>query len=305
MATVAYMAAVLLAVVLRALPLRLVAALGRAGGLCAWWLDRRHRKVALLNLSRCFPSRSAAERRATAREHFVRLGETYATAVTLTGMTSEELRPHLEVVGLDRINPSVGAVVAVGHFGNFEAYSRIGTSTGACRFATTYRALKQPKLDRLVRKLRGESGCIFFDRRRELHLLRTALRERRLILGLLCDQHAGSGGMRLPFLGHDCSVNTAPAIFASRYGLPLYTAICHRIGPAKWRVVFGDEIPTRHAKARRSTADIMLDVHAAFERAILADPPNWFWVHDRWRFMKGERSRPVPLPKQSRSPASA
>src|SRR6266496_3406920 len=39
---------------LQTLPLPAVARLGRAGGAMAWWLDSRHRRVALQNLALCF-----------------------------------------------------------------------------------------------------------------------------------------------------------------------------------------------------------------------------------------------------------
>ena len=92
MQALAYMLAWLLAVVLRALPLRVVAALGRFGGAVAYRVDRRHRKAALLNLSRIFPEKTEPERRAIALENFRRLGEGYATAVTITGMFDAALR---------------------------------------------------------------------------------------------------------------------------------------------------------------------------------------------------------------------
>ena len=64
---------------LQALPLTWVARLGRAGGALAWWLDARHRRVAVRNLAMCFGAeKSPAEIRALARENFRRIGEGYA-----------------------------------------------------------------------------------------------------------------------------------------------------------------------------------------------------------------------------------
>ena len=103
-----------------------------------------------------------------------------------------------------------------------------------------------------------------------------------LLLGLLADQRA-RGGVRLPFLGHECSTSTAPAIFALRYHCPLHTAICYRVALARWRIEIGSEIPTRVNGAARPIAEIMLDVNRAFEAAVRRDPANWFWVHDRWK----------------------
>src|SRR5262249_23103711 len=63
---------------LQSLPLPVVARLGRAGGALAYWLDARHRRVALSNLTLAFPGeKSAAEIRSIARENFRRIGENY------------------------------------------------------------------------------------------------------------------------------------------------------------------------------------------------------------------------------------
>ena len=86
-----------LVALLQALPLTWVARLGRAGGVLAYWLDARHRRVALKNLTMCFGAqKSPAEIRALARENFRRIGENYASAVKTISMSFDELRPHLE-----------------------------------------------------------------------------------------------------------------------------------------------------------------------------------------------------------------
>ena len=56
MDTPLYWLARLLVAVLQKLTLRHVARLGRAGGQLAYWLDGRHRPVALRNLRMCFGS---------------------------------------------------------------------------------------------------------------------------------------------------------------------------------------------------------------------------------------------------------
>ena len=61
-----------LARLLRALPVRFVAAVGRFVGGLVYFLDRRHQRVATENLRRCFPEKTEAERRGIAREHFRR-----------------------------------------------------------------------------------------------------------------------------------------------------------------------------------------------------------------------------------------
>src|SRR5205809_1119036 len=98
---------------LETLPLRWVARLGRAGGALAYWLDARHRRVAIENLTRCFGSeKSALEIRALARENFKRLGESYGCGIKTATMTLAELQPHLEVDGLEKLREERQSVEA-------------------------------------------------------------------------------------------------------------------------------------------------------------------------------------------------
>jgi KDO2-lipid IV(A) lauroyltransferase len=292
-----------LVAIIQSLPLVWIARLGRAGGALAFWLDARHRCVALNNLTMCFGNeKSPAEISAIAKENFRRLGENYASAVKTAVMNPEQIRPHFEFTGAENILPHAtdagpqSRIVAVGHFGNFELYARFGQFVPIFKCATTYRALKQPTLNRIMVSLRERSDCRFFERRTDAAALKAAMSDTGLLLGLLADHHAGRNGLRLPFLGHECSTSAAPAIFALRYNCPLHSAICYRVGLAKWRIEVGDEIPTRENGRARSTVEIMRDVNRAFEIAVRRDLANWFWVHRRWK-------PPEPKSRSSQSKA--
>ena len=272
----------------QALPLRLVARLGRGFGALAFRLDARHRRVVLDNLTQCFGAEKPAEEiLAIAQENFRRIGENYLSAIKTAAMTADELKPHVGFTGLERLPQKTGdtplrnVVAAIGHFGNFELYARIHDLRPDYVSATTYRALKQPALNRLMQALRGVSGCLYFERRADGPLLRAAMNRGGVILGLLADQ--SSQGLRGPFLGRDCNTGLAPAVLALRYDADLYSAICYRVAPAKWRLELGEMIPTHENGQPRPSAEIMREVNLALEAAVRRDPANWFWVHRRWK----------------------
>ena len=300
MNTLLYCLARLLIATLQALPLRLVARLSRACGAVAWWLDARHRRVALNNLNLCFATeKSPAEIRALAKENFRRLGESYGCAAKTASMSNSDLKGVFEVTGAEKVcqplpgaEPPGSCVMAIGHFGNFELYARCAWFAPGFQFATTYRALRQSALNRLMQSLREKSGCLYFERRTDGGALRAALNQGGIVLGLLADQHAGDKGLRLPFFGHDCSTSPAPAVLALRYGCRIFPAICYRTALARWRVDVGDEILTHDNGEPRSTESIMLEVNRAFEVAIRRDPANWFWVHKRWKPGKWKTPKP-------------
>jgi lauroyl/myristoyl acyltransferase len=307
MEQILYLLARALVASMQALPLTWVARLGRAGGAVAFLVDARHRRVALANLSMCFgQEKSPREIRELARENFRRIGENYACAIKTAAMSLDELRPHVQFVpqslaSLAAIPQPPSVVVAIGHFGNFELYARFGQFVTGYQCVTTYRGLRQPLLNDLLQSLRERSGCRFFERRFEAAALKITMNQPGILLGLLADQHSGQGGLRLPFLGHDCGTSAAPAIFALRYRCPLYTGICYRVGLAQWRLEAGEPIPTHENGHARSTTDIMRDINRAFEAAVRRDPANWFWVHNRWKLIKA-RDAAIDPSRMTRSP---
>jgi KDO2-lipid IV(A) lauroyltransferase len=280
----------------QALPLPAVVRLGRAIGALVYYLDARHRRVALRNLTAAFAQeKTAAEIRALALENFRRIGENFGSAMRTSAMSDSEVLQVLTVAGAERLHQedparSPSRVMAIGHFGNFELYARAGKFVPGLQFATTYRALRQPGINRLMQEMRERSGCLYFERRTDGQALRDAMNRQRLMIGFLADQHAGDKGLRLPFFGRDCATSTAPAVFALRYHCALHTAVCYRVAPGKWHIEIGEEIPTREGDQPRSVEAITLDVNRAFEAAVRRDPANWFWVHNRWK-AKGRAAR--------------
>jgi len=288
MNTLIYWAGRALIACLQCLPLNFIARLGRAGGGLVFHLDGRHRRVVLENLTLCFgKEKSSEEIRAIAQENFRRIGENYLCAVKTSAMSYDSLRPHVEFSGLENLPQAIdgetqaNSVVAIGHFGNFELYARVNDAHPHGKFATTFRALKQPALNRLMQDLRRRGRCHFFERRADGRALRALMEAGGVTLGLLADQ--SSRGLRASFLGQDCNTGLAPAVLALRYKAELSTAICFRIALARWRVEFGKPIPTHENGLPRSSEAIMRDVNRALETAVRRDPANWFWVHRRWK----------------------
>ncbi|HOX02289.1 MAG TPA: lysophospholipid acyltransferase family protein [Candidatus Paceibacterota bacterium] len=311
MDTILYLLARALVSGVQQLPLAWAARLGRAAGAAAFVLDVRHRRIARDNLRLAFgATRSPQQLAQLNREHFRRLGENYACAIRTAAMSADQIRHHLSFLGTDQFltdrdeRGPRSCVIAIGHFGNFELYARYPQFEPAFRGATTYRGLRQPGLNRLLKSLRERTGCMYFDRRTDAAALRAAFTERGFMLGLLADQHAGRHGIRLPFLGHECSTSPAPAIFARRYNARLFTAYCFRNRLAHWSFEVGREIPLRDEGRLRSVVELTQDVNRDFERAVLRDPANWFWVHNRWKPAR-TRPRPTPAPTHHAPTASS
>lgn len=294
---IAYIPMVVALKTLQLLPLTVVAVTGRTFGALFYLTDGRHRNIAIHNLAESFPDKSADEIRAIARENFRRIGECFACAIKTGSMDFIELHQRATLSGVDHLlpgstTPPQSVVLAIGHFGAFELWARFGQLVPAFQTLTTYRGLKQPALNRLMLSLREKSGCHFFERRTEAGALRQAVKPTGTLLGLLSDQNSAGNSLKLPFLGRECSVSPAPAVYALRFNCRLMVGICNRISLARWHLEVHPEIPTYLNGEPRSAAAIMNDINHIFEAAIRRDPANWFWVHNRWKNLpKGPRSK--------------
>lgn len=309
MTTITYYLIMSVVTFVRCLPLVWVAHLGRALGGVFYYLDGRHRRRALANLEKVFGDEWERGKIVTmAKENFRRLGENYACAIKAAYMSDDALRSHIEVRGAEHLidpedpNQERNRVFAIGHFGNFELYARLGHFLNFKKPATTYRALKNPAANRVMEEMRSQSRLTYYERKRDVQALKNSLREGGLSLGILCDHHAGGGGLPSRCLGHLCSATPAPAVLALRYRAKLYSAFVFRTSLAHWAIEVRPEIPLRNENGARSISELTQEVQNVIGEAILQDPANWFWVHNRWRtkgraFARSEESESSNDPK--------
>lgn len=250
-------------------------------------VDRRHVRIAESNLRERFGVEPAAARR-LARASFRHL---FTCSVEMLHIDDEircrGLGDVISAEGADAVDAALaagrGVVIATGHVGNWEVVARLGGARG-WRFATVYRPLDNPLLDRWVRSLREAHDQQMIPKEGALRPLLRALRDGRVAV-LLVDQDARRHGVLAPFLGRPASTIPTPAELALRTGAAIITAFAARTGPGfRHRVHFDpplDAAPTgdHDADVLRITTEINRRMEAALRRA----PEQWLWAHRRWK----------------------
>ena len=114
------------------------------------------------------------------------------------------------------------------------------------------------------------------------------------IVGLLPDVEVSRlAGARMPFLGREALVMTAPAALARAAKRPLLPAACLRQPDGTYALTFGDPIAPPTDKP--STLAVTRAWVEVFEGWIRAHPEQWLWAHDRWR-SDPTAADAVPLP---------
>lgn len=270
------------------LPQRSAYTLGEMAGRLAFRLDRRHRRVAVENLTRAFPGEYLPDEiQALARAVFENLGRTAVDAARSDRLLLEGNAEAVRIDGLDRLlearRRGKGVLVIMAHFGPWELLPIIA----ALRYEPVHvvaRPLDNPRLDDLLTSMRERGGNRVIRKREAVQAILQVLRRGETV-GVLIDQHISEKeGVIVPFFGRPASTASAPALIAMRSGAAVLPVGIMREHPGRYRVLIGEEVPIRRSGERR--ADLVENTarfNAAIETMIRRDPGQWFWVHRRWK----------------------
>ena len=267
-----------------ALPVRVLFALGKFMGWCAWLLLPRYRRLARHNLQIAFGhEKSGRELRRIARRHFEWMSANLACGVKMGSMPPESLVRHVETENLDAVHRELRAgrsvILLLSHIGNWELFAQlIPHYADYARIGTVYQKLGNRYIDQDVSRKRAGTGALLFDRSEGFHGPIELLRSGGLI-GILGDQHAGDHGVWTPFFGRLASTSPLPGLLAKRTGAAVIAAAVHTVGPGRWRMVFTERIDSPGDSVKTVTGKGNLTIEQQIRRA----PEDWLWVHNRWK----------------------
>jgi len=274
---------------IRLIPVRLAGAIGAGLGRLGFYLDKRHRRVAVRNLSRVYPDRDRRWRQRMARESFAELGRTILEIPHVFLRSRGFLRSRIQVEGEDEFHATMaqgkGAFIAAYHHSNWEMCG-IMYSTFASDPNCIYRSFRQPSLEHFVKQCRERFGASMRSRQQGLRWLPKELKQGHSAY-ILLDQHL-SVGIPVPFLGHLANTTTVPATFVCKHDTPVFCLALHRIGKAFrfrlqfWRVEMPALTGDKHADMYR----IMHRIGKSFEPVINQRPELWLWSHQRWKLLE-------------------
>ncbi len=266
------------------LPLRVCFGIGYCLGDVARLLDFRHRRLVRDNMEIAFGGElSSRELDRMAARHYRLLGANLLSGIRISQMNQEEIMKFVDLGDLPASLRSAtaggrGVILALMHFGNWEVFAQISMLLADISFATIYQRLGNPLLDAEIRKGRERFGVKTFDRREGFHEPIRLLRGGG-VLGMLVDQHAGDGGVWTPFFGRIASTSPLAAMTALRTDATILPAAARTVGWARWRIELGPLL----SPDSDNTGTLTARLNRSVESIIRTHPPDWFWVHNRWR----------------------
>ncbi|HNR31469.1 MAG TPA: lysophospholipid acyltransferase family protein [Candidatus Hydrogenedentes bacterium] len=267
----------------RLLPLAVTRAMGSSLAEIAYRLVPRMRRVGTANLDLAYGdtlSRKAKQRILRGAVHnAVRVAAELSRLPTLSG---DGWRRHIDVEGVEHIDPNRGAVLIGGHLGNWEWMPRILIAHGF-RLVVVVRSFDAPVMDRYVNGLRRSAGIKTIPKDKAGAELQRMLGDGWLV-GLLIDQSPRESALPVTFFGQPCWATIGPAMLALRTGAPIHPASMTRLPNGRYHLRFFPSIPYEvTGDTRNDLLDITQRCQDAIERMVREHPEQWLWFHRRWK----------------------
>jgi KDO2-lipid IV(A) lauroyltransferase len=284
--------------ILEAVPLPALASFCEAVMRLVCAIDRKHRRIARINLRIAFPEMEDTEADRIIRSCYRQLGTSAAEFVHLPKMDDAYIREHFRIEGAEHIRESLEgrnrpAMGMTGHFGNWELLSHVlGVRTRPIAFIV--RPLKSGILDRIVTERRECVGNTVIRKADSAKEVMKILR-RRIFVGILIDQNVNRHkGVLVDFFTRKAYTTFGIARLALAMNAAIHPAFIFRDPARKFHHVlrFGPPIAIDPAAPREEeVARVTRRCNEELEKAIREAPDQWMWFQQRWK------TRPVGEPE--------
>jgi KDO2-lipid IV(A) lauroyltransferase len=282
---------------LEAVPLPALALFCEAVMLLVCAIDRKHRRIARINLRIAFPEMGDVEANRIIRACYRNMGTSAAEFVHLPKMDAAYIRDHFRIEGAEHVLESlVGrnqpTMALTGHFGNWELLGHVYGSVIAPA-AFIVRPLKSELLDRIVTERRecvGNTVIRKADSAKEV----MKILKKRILVGILIDQNVDRHkGILVDFFTRKAYTTFGIARLALAMDAAIHPAFIFRDPGRKFHHVlrFGPPIQADpDAPREEEVARITRRCNEELEKVIREAPDQWMWFHRRWK------TRPVGEP---------
>lgn len=276
--------------ILEGIPLPLLAAACEAAMLLVWAIDRRHRRIARINVRIAFPEMGDAQASRIIRRCYRQLGTSAAEFVHIPRMDEAYLREHVRIEGHEHVRAAMRergqpTLVMTGHFGNWElqshAYARLFEPT-----AFIVRPLRSALLDRIVTERRELAGNVAVRKEDSAKEVMRLLR-RGVMVGILIDQNVDRRkGVPVPLFTRTAYTTFGIARMALAMRAAILSGFIYRDPARKFHHVlrFGPPVEIDYDAPRdEEMVRVTRRCNAELERAIRECPEMWMWFQKRWK----------------------
>jgi KDO2-lipid IV(A) lauroyltransferase len=296
----AYLAVRLAVCILQALPFSLVCRLAEFFAWVAYYVDGRHRQIALENLRYAFPGKyTEAELDLLVRKvfrHFclMLMEILFLPRLVHNGNWRRCLRYRSDAEAARMVELWITGrpvLMASAHFGNWEVSSYVLGLLGI-EFCGIARPLDNPFLDAWLRRFREAHGQKIIAKKGEFDEIQGVL-ARGGVLGTLADQDAGQRGLYVNFFHRPASTHKAVALLSLGHNVPIAVIAAARLDrPLQYLAMVEDVIyPEEYDGRPDAVKAITQRFTTALENIVRCFPEQYFWLHRRWKHQPAKANK--------------
>ena len=235
------------------------------------------------NIQRAIPQINLSKVKIITKDMWNNYGRTLSEYMFLKDFRSNQFKSNINIVGneiLEKIKHEKTPVIFVsGHFSNFELMAMEIEKSGI-NLSAIYRPLNNIFLNILMERIRKKYICknqIKKGTSGVRELLR--LYKKNYSIALMIDQRV-SQGIKSRFFDEEAFTTTIPAQFIKKFNCKLVPISIERHNGVNFNIKI--EKPMVFSKDS-STEKITRELNIWLEKAILKNPGQWIWSHDRWK----------------------
>ena len=269
------------------LPRPVCLAIGGVLGSSIYHGDKKHRKIALSNLSTAFGSRlSEAQQKRIAKASFRHFGRVFADIIKTLHMNPNRIRRLLTVEGEEHLEEALsrgkGVLIFSAHLGNWEMatapVSRIG------KVNVIARALDNRLLENELLKIRKKLGATVIYKQHAARPILRALETNEMVAILIDQNTVRNQAVFVDFFGKTAATTPSLAAFFLKTDAPVIPVFCYPTENKKYRVKI---FPPLDIQATGHEEDDVLKITQLCTKIIqnqIQENPNvWLWFHNRWK----------------------
>lgn len=283
-----YIFYIALARLLNLIPFSFSLKVGEFLGMLLFFVDKKHREIALTNLKRAFRNeKTEKEIFEIGRECYRNLGRSFVEFSRLLRDEREYIERYIEIEGVENYikakEKGKGVLYLTGHCGNWELMALFQSLIGY-PVSIVARPIDNPYLNRKIEEIRTRYGNRIIEKKKAMREILRCL-DNNGTVGVLLDQNViKKEGVFVDFFGQPACTNKGVALIAQKTGAPVLPAFIHYLGNGKHCMIIGQEIELE--KGGNSEMNVVSNT-ARFTK-IIEDhirkyPGEWLWLHRRWK----------------------
>ena len=246
------------------------------------------KKVVRENMRRVHPEKTEEERVAIEKKFYHYLADLFMETVKGFDISFHELAERILLTNpellQDKYKEKGGAIITLGHVGNYEWLAQYIPKELNLKMAVPYRKFTNSYFDKVFKASREQGGAVLFHTKNTRDFVRNT--KLPYVLALANDQSApAEKSYWVKFLNQDTSFFEGTERMARQLGVPVVFLYIRVTGRGKYEVTFRPIADDPHA----TPLGQIMETHARFlEENIHEAPQYWLWSHKRWKHKKPE-----------------